>query len=291
MFVTTLICHPETPNLTTDMVSHVASEIGADKQDWLAQGVAADLYHQDPLNTETMLRDRLKSDAIDIATQRVETRQKKILIADMDSTMIEQECIDEMADVLGVGDQVVDITKRAMNGEMDFETALESRVALFESNPISIIQETLDTRIQYRSGGRELVQTMKAHGGYCALVSGGFTDFTTQVGKTLGFDETRANSLLHSNGLFTGKVGKPILGREAKVTAVSEITKKMGLTAADVLAVGDGANDLGMLKIAGMGVALHAKPIVATESKFQLNFSDLTGLLYLQGYHSDEFKT
>jgi phosphoserine phosphatase len=209
----------------------------------------------------------------------------------MDSTMIGQECIDELADVAGVGDRVKDITARAMNGELDFEGALRERVGLLSGLDSAVIENVLRDRITFTPGGRELIATMKAAGGRAVLVSGGFTAFTGHVAAALGFDEDRANTLLIADGVLTGQVAEPILGREAKITALKETVAALGLTPADVMAVGDGANDLGMLKLAGAGVALHAKPVVAAEVDRRINFGDLTALLYLQGYARDEFVT
>jgi phosphoserine phosphatase len=207
----------------------------------------------------------------------------------MDSTMIQQECIDELADVAGVGDHVKAITARAMNGELDFEGALIERVGLLKDLDESVIQTVIDTRITFMPGGKTILATMKENGGYAALVSGGFTAFTAYVAASHGFDENRANTLLIEAGKLTGDVGRPILGREAKVEALHEITARLGITAEDVMAVGDGANDLGMLGLAGAGVALHAKPSVAAECDIRINHGDLTALLYLQGYAKSEF--
>jgi phosphoserine phosphatase len=206
----------------------------------------------------------------------------------MDSTMIEQECIDELADEAGVGKRVAEITKRAMNGELDFEDALIERVKLLKGLSSEIIVNVLKGRITLMPGAESLIKTMKSNGSYCALVSGGFTDFTEAISKILGFDENRANTLLQKNKILTGEVQFPILGRQAKVEALTDITKKLGYAHSDVIAVGDGANDLGMLTKAGMGVALHAKPIVAAQCKARLNFANLEGLLFLQGYSKKE---
>lgn len=218
-----------------------------------------------------------------------EGRRKKMLLADMDSTMIAQECIDELADEAGVGDHVKAITARAMNGELDFEGALTERVALLKDLPETTIARVLDTRITPMPGGATLVATMTAHGAHCALVSGGFTAFTTRVAADLGFHEHRANTLLAENGALTGKVALPILGREAKIAALEEITARLGIAESDAIAVGDGANDLGMLGRAGMGVALHAKPSVQAQCALRVNHGDLTALLYLQGYARTDF--
>ncbi|MEL7183480.1 MAG: phosphoserine phosphatase SerB, partial [Pseudomonadota bacterium] len=208
--------------------------------------------------------------------------------ADMDSTMIEQECIDELAAEAGVGARVAAITARAMDGEIDFEGALRERVGLLKGLPEAVIHRVLATRITLMPGGPALLGTMKAHGAKAALVSGGFTAFTEDIARRLGFDWNRANTLLVENGALTGEPGLPILGREAKVQALEDLTAEMGIGAEDVIAVGDGANDLGMLTRAGMGVALHAKPAVQAEAGLRVNHGDLTTLLYLQGYHVDD---
>ncbi len=203
--------------------------------------------------------------------------------------MIQQECIDELAAEAGVGERVAGITARAMNGELDFEAALRERVGLLKGLDSSVIQTVLDTRITLMPGGPELVATMKANGAYCALVSGGFVDFTAAIAGRLGFDENRANTLLRDGSVLSGLPGDPILGREAKVQALKEIIERKNLECEDVIAVGDGANDLGMLHLAGIGVALHAKPIVAQQCDVRLNHADLTGLLYVQGYSANDF--
>lgn len=229
------------------------------------------------------------ADQADLNALPDEGRRKKMLLADMDSTMIRQECIDELADEAGVGDHVKAITARAMNGELDFEGALTERVALLTGLPEATIARVLDTRITPMPGGATLVATMKAHRAHCALVSGGFTAFTTRVAADLGFDEHRANTLLAADGLLSGTVGQPILGREAKIAALEEIAARLGIAETDVLAVGDGANDLGMLGRAGMGVALHAKPSVQAQCDLRVNHGDLTALLFLQGYARSDF--
>jgi phosphoserine phosphatase len=204
--------------------------------------------------------------------------------------MIRQECIDELAAAAGVGERVAAITARAMNGEIGFEGALLERVALLGGLPVEAIDAVWRERIEPMPGGRALVATMKAHGAHCVLVSGGFTTFTERVAAALGFDEHRANRLLARDGVLTGEVGRPILGREAKVAALEEIAGRLGIAEAEVLAVGDGANDLGMLGRAGMGVALHAKPAVQARARLRVNHGDLTALLHLQGYAAEEFE-
>jgi phosphoserine phosphatase len=212
-----------------------------------------------------------------------------VLLADMDSTMIEQECIDELADEAGVGAQVAAITARAMNGEIAFEGALQERVALLAGLSEGVIARVIRDRITLMPGGAALVRTMKANGGYAALVSGGFTAFTAHVAGVLGFDENRANVLHVADGRLTGTVQEPILGREAKVVALDDICARLGIGADAVMAVGDGANDLGMLGRAGAGVALHAKPSVQAECDIRVNHGDLTALLFMQGYAREEF--
>ncbi|MFT4716800.1 MAG: phosphoserine phosphatase [Paracoccaceae bacterium] len=202
---------------------------------------------------------------------------------------MQQECLDELADEAGFGERVAAITAKAMNGEINFDDALRERVALLVGLNEDVIDKVLETRIKAVSGGKELVSTMKKSGAYCALVSGGFTEFTESVGHALGFDENRANVLEIVDGVLTGRVVPPILGREAKVVALNEITGTLGISASDVIAVGDGANDLGMLDLAGSGVALHAKPAVAAACDIVVNFGDLTALLFLQGYSAQEF--
>jgi phosphoserine phosphatase len=209
----------------------------------------------------------------------------------MDSTMIGQECIDELADVVGLKDQVSAITARAMNGEIAFEPALRERVALLKGLPITVVDDVIAKRITLTSGGPELIATMKAKGFYTALVSGGFTVFTQRIAATLGFDENRANILIEKDGVLTGEVAEPILGKQAKVDALTAIAERLGISPQDAMAVGDGANDLGMLAVAGAGVALHAKPAVAAEAGMRIDHGDLTALLYIQGYRKTDFVT
>ena len=217
-------------------------------------------------------------------------RRKRLLIADMDSTMIRQECIDELGEMAGAGARIRDITARAMRGELDFEGALKERVSLLKGLDAGIIARILAERITYMPGGHALIATMKANGAYTALVSGGFTPFTAHVAAELGFEEQQANELIISDGVITGEVGQPILGKEAKREALQRISARLGISPEDALAVGDGANDLAMLGLAGMGVALHAKPHVQEAARFRVNHGDLTALLYLQGYEKSEFR-
>ncbi len=233
--------------------------------------------------------DGLQSIGIDMVVQPAVGRKKRLLIADMDSTMIQQECIDELADAAGAGAHVAGITARAMNGELDFEDALRERVGLLAGLPESVIAQVIRDRITLMPGAAVLLATMKANGAYAALVSGGFTAFTRHIAQVLGFDENRANTLVVAEGRLTGKVADPILGRAAKVLALQEISQRLAITPDEAIAVGDGANDLGMLGLAGAGVALHAKPSVQAECDIRINHGDLTALLYLQGFARTEF--
>ena len=289
MYVATLLTSPAQPSLDSALVRSLRNAWGGGEATWLAAEEAAEFTLPAMPDNLWGVWAEMQKQGVDLAVQAVEGRRKKMLLADMDSTMIQQECIDELADEAGVGERVKEITARAMNGELDFEGALTERVGLLRGLPESVITDVLTNRITFMPGGRELVATMKANGGYAALVSGGFTAFTGKVAAHLGFDENRANTLLAENGALTGDVGRPILGKQAKVDALEQITARLGIAEADVIAVGDGANDLGMLHRAGTGVALHAKPVVAAECDIRVNHGDLTALLYLQGYARSDF--
>ncbi len=290
MFVATLLTNPANPSLDPALVESLRNAWGGGDAFWLSPDEAAEFtLEMQPDNQWDVWAD-LQNMGVDLIVQPEQGRRKKMLLADMDSTMIQQECIDELAEVAGVGARVKDITARAMNGELDFEGALDERVGLLAGLDEGVIQQVLDQRITLMPGGKTLLATMKANDGYAALVSGGFTAFTASVAATLGFDENRANTLLVADGKLTGKAGRPILGKQAKVDALEQITARLGITEADVIAVGDGANDLGMLKRAGTGVALHAKPSVAAECEVRINHGDLSALLFVQGYARDAFQ-
>ncbi|WP_428540907.1 phosphoserine phosphatase SerB [Profundibacter sp.] len=289
MFTVTLLSNPSNPVVGPAVVDSLRNAWGGGDALWLAPDVAAEFQVETvPANRWDVWAD-LQGMGVDLVVQPSEGRRKQMLLADMDSTMIQQECIDELAAQAGIGDHVAQITARAMNGELDFEEALCERVGLLKGLDSAVIETVLANRITLMPGGKALLVTMKANGAYAALVSGGFTAFTGMVAETLGFDEHRANTLIVADGKLTGEVGQPILGRDAKVAALHEITARLGLAADQVMAVGDGANDLGMLGLAGAGVALHAKPSVAAECDIRINHGDLTALLYIQGYSAEEF--
>ena len=285
----TLLTAPATPVLEPALVENLRNAWGGGAVQWLMPDVAAEFEVNEVPGNCWDVWESLQSVGVDLVVQPSAGRRKKMLLADMDSTMIQQECIDELAAEAGVGPRVADITARAMNGELDFEGALIERVGLLKDLPVATIDHVLATRITHMPGGAALVATMKANGAYAALVSGGFTAFTAQVAAALGFDENRANTLLANGDKLTGDVGRPILGKEAKVAALQQITARLGISEEDVLAVGDGANDLGMLSRAGLGVALHAKPSVQAQCDVRINHGDLTGLLFIQGYSVADF--
>lgn len=289
MFTATLLTAPDRPVLDRATAEALRRDWGGSALRWLEPGVAAEFDLPAQPSDRWAVWESLQAQAVDLVLQPAEGRRKRLLLADMDSTMIQQECIDELADEAGVGAYVADITARAMNGELDFEAALRERVGLLKGLSESVIESVWRDRITFMPGGRELLATMKANGAYAALVSGGFTAFTARVAAALGFDENRANTLLAEGGRLTGAVADPILGKQAKLDALEQIAARLGLDMAQTMAVGDGANDLAMLNRSGAGVALHAKPSVAAQCDIRVNHGDLTALLFIQGYAREDF--
>ena len=227
----------------------------------------------------------------DWCVQPVAGRRKRLLVADMDSTIINVECLDELADFAGLKAEISAITERAMRGELAFEGALRERVAMLKGLPVTALQQAYDQRVRLNPGARTLVRTMAANGARCVLVSGGFSFFTGRVAQAALFHAHRANTLIEADGALTGLVGEPILGREAKLAALLEEAKAGDIPLDETLALGDGANDLAMIEAAGLGVAYHAKPIVAAQADARIEHTDLTTLLYFQGYNEDAFVT
>jgi phosphoserine phosphatase len=291
MFTATLLTAPNHPVLDRATVESLRNAWGGGDARWLDPGVAAEFALQAVPENRWDAWQGLQAMGVDLVVQPSAGRRKHVLLADMDSTMIQQECIDELADEAGVGAKVAGITARAMNGELDFEDALRERVALLRGLPEATIQTVIRDRITLMPGGPVALATMKANGAYAALVSGGFTAFTAAIAARLGFDENRANVLGVADGVLTGTVAEPILGKAAKVSALQDICARLSLSPAQVMAVGDGANDLGMLGAAGAGVALHAKPSVAAQCDIRINHGDLTALLFIQGYAREDFAT
>ena len=277
--------------------SEALHRLGAELQpvDWLAPDIAGDLFFTglDPEQAETAVRHAIGSapgqGAFDIVAQPCAGRRKRLLVADMESTIIANEMLDELADLLVLGKGIAEITRRAMNGEIDFAAALRERVGLLRGAPAGVL-DAAAARIRVTPGARELVATMRAHGATAALVSGGFRTFTSRIGSELGFDIDMANELVVSDGHLAGTVQEPILGREAKLDALKTLAAQHGLTLADTLAVGDGANDLPMIEAAGMGIAYHAKPVVIERARHRIDHTDLSALLYIQGYRREEIR-
>ncbi len=294
--VATLICNPAKPALDADALKDVRAALaGAGQPSWLDPGIAADIPFTpasafDQRGLAAKLRAVLAGRPVDVVVQPQTHRRKRLFLADMDSTMIGQECIDELANHAGLKAHVAAITERAMRGEIEFEPALRERVALLKDLPQTVIDEVIENRIVLTPGGRTLIATLRANGAYTCLVSGGFTAFTGRIGAMLGFDEDRSNTLvLTADKRLAGLVAEPILGREAKLATLNELRQRFGLAREDTMAIGDGANDIPMIEAAGLGVAYHGKPAVAQAAPARIDHGDLTALLFAQGYARSEF--
>lgn len=288
MSVLCLIANPADPMFDGSLATTIHREIGGEFN-WLNPGVACEILEPRASDPAAIARAVLGDAPVDVALVPSENRRKKLLIADMDSTMIEQECIDELADAIGIKPEIAAITDRAMRGELDFEAALKTRVALLKGLERRAIEEVRREKITLTPGGRALVHTMRAYGAYTALISGGFTFFADYFAKRIGFDEATANTLEFEGETLTGTVAFPIVDKAIKLRRLQELIAERGLKAEETMAVGDGANDLDMIRASGLGVAFHAKPAVAAAAAARIDHGDLTALLYLQGYAEDEF--
>jgi phosphoserine phosphatase len=291
--IATLITDPARPSLDEATLGIARAALPrAEAPRWLDDAIAADIvFISDAADKATAerVRSALAGLPVDVVVQPAAARRKKLFVADMDSTMIAQECIDELADYAGLKAHVAAITERAMRGEIAFEPALRERVALLEGLPIAVVEEVIQKRITLTPGARTLVATMRRNGAYTCLVSGGFTLFTARVAAMIGFDEHRGNTLEVRDGKLTGRVAEPVLGREAKRATLVELRDRLGLAPNETLAAGDGANDLAMIDAAGLGVAYRAKPKVAAAAHARIDHGDLMALLYLQGYARKQF--
>jgi phosphoserine phosphatase len=287
--VATLIAGPGAEGLLQGRVGEIRAALGAGEPDWLAPGLACDLLLPDAesAGAEAAARQAIGDAAIDVLVQPAEGRRKRVFVADLESTIIENEMLDELADFIGLRAHVAEITRRAMNGERDFAAALTERVALLRGLPARVLDEAA-SRIRLMPGARALLTTLRRAGVRTALVSGGFTVFAERVAAELGFDRVVANRLDIADDRLAGTVAAPILTRETKRDTLRELARQTGVPLAATLAIGDGANDLPMLETAGLGIAFHAKPTVAAASRWRLDHADLTGVLYAQGYRLAE---
>ncbi|WP_375451910.1 phosphoserine phosphatase SerB [uncultured Devosia sp.] len=287
MPVLCLIANPADSELDVALAARVVKQVGGELN-WLNHSIACEI--REPKSTDAVAEARqiIGTARVDAALVPSENRRKQLLVADMDSTMINEECIDELAAALGLKEQVAAITDRAMRGELDFAQALDTRVALLKGLERKVIETIRRETITLAPGGRALVSTMKAYGAHTALVSGGFTIFADYFARRIGFDEAVANVLLFEGDALTGAVQKPIVDKDTKRERLTSLAAERGLSLDQTIAVGDGANDLDMIRIAGFGVALHAKPAVAAQAGIRIDHADLTALLYLQGYDDEE---
>jgi len=287
MPVLCLIANPIDSELDPKLAEAVIKEVGGELN-WLNHSIACEIIEPKSTDALALARQIIGHRRVDAAVVPTENRRKQILIADMDSTMINEECIDELAAALGIKEQVAEITDRAMRGELDFAQALDTRVALLKGLERKVIEEIRRETITLAQGGRALVQTMKEYGAYTALVSGGFTFFADYFGRRIGFHEAMANVLEFDGDALTGTVAKPIVDKNTKRQRLEALATERNVPLSQTIAVGDGANDLDMIRIAGFGVALHAKPAVAAEAGIRIDHGDLTALLYLQGFTDED---
>ncbi|MDR3530014.1 MAG: phosphoserine phosphatase SerB [Rhodopila sp.] len=286
-YILTVVAQREATSLTPALLNQIRNAVRGAPPVVLSAGEAADIPLSVPLD-QAALRTALEGKPIDAIVTKARGRRKALLIADMDSTIITGETLDELAGFAGIGEKIAAITKRAMNGELDFKAALRERVAMLKGLDLGALEKTWQ-QVRLTSGARELVATMRARGALTALVSGGFTFFTGKVAAELGFDHHRSNVLLDDGTALTGQVAEPILDRDSKLSALNEMAAQRGVKLHATLAVGDGANDLDMIRSAGLGVAFHAKPIVAKEARAKVDYADLRALLFAQGYPASAF--
>jgi phosphoserine phosphatase len=284
--VLTLVANRAATTLTTALIARVRDATGGSAAQTLASGEAADIELPAAPDMSAVYA-VLEGTAIDAIATPAKGRRKALLVADMDSTIVTGETLDELADFAGLKDRIAAITARAMNGELDFKAALRERVAMLKGLPVDALERTWQ-RVHLTPGARELVATMRAHGAHTALVSGGFSFFTSRVAALCGFDIHRSNILLDDGTVLIGRVGEPILDRDTKLATLTGLAAERGLELSATLAVGDGANDLDMLRAAGLGVAFHAKPIVAAAVRARVDHADLRALLFAQGYRAEE---
>ncbi len=293
-YALTLIGTATTQPLLATHVDQVYAALNlACEQDWLAESLACDLVFTSDFTSAQITswaQKALKGTAIDVVCTPIEGRRKRILISDMDSTIIDQECIDELGEIFGVGPSIREITQKVITGRIGFSDALRQRLALMKGMQNDLLERVYNERITLKPGARTLVQTMRQNGAYCILVSGGFSFFTNRIAEALGFNDHQANELLFSDGKLTGEVSEPILGRTAKLETLNRLCKNRGVEPAEVLAVGDGANDIKMIAAAGIGVAFHGSDSLKAQANTHINYADLTALLYIQGYRKSEFK-
>ena len=292
-YVLTLIGNAQSAPLESVHIEQVWQRLEtAGKSHWLSKREACDLFLESSLSAmdiTAQAREALPAAAIDTVCTPVEGRRKKLLISDMDSTIINQECINELGDAIGIGPQISEITAAVINGDISFAEALRKRLALMKGMRRRVLESVYEERISLQAGARTLVQTMRHHQAFCILVSGGFSFFTRRIAERLGFHEHQANTLVFEEDRLTGEVLEPILGRSAKQHTLTRLCDEQGLEARDVLAVGDGANDINMIEAAGLGVAYHGSDSLKEQANASIEYGDLTALLYIQGFHKSEF--